>query len=130
MSSYNYFCNKQHFYEDGYEDPVWYRFKWEFWTDTKKTKGGKDSNTKVKEFEKLHPNLTLMMVDTLDKRIFVFKGPVLFRDEEKEFREIKYSYIRRGQERYYEPSKDLLDWFDCVDQFSQYRKQKKAEVLL
>ncbi len=112
---------------EDYEEPEWLKFKFKFWTDTKKTKGGKDGNTKVKEFEKLHPNLTLVLVDTLDKRINVLTGPILFRDEVQEYREIKYSYVRRGQERYYEPSKELLDWFDCVDQFSQYKKQKKEE---
>lgn len=116
--------NPEQIYPD---EPEWLRFKWEFFTDTKKTKRGRGSNTKVREFEKLHPNLELIDVMDISKNIMVFRGPVLFRADGKEYREIKYSYKREGQLRYYQPSTDLLDWFDCVDQFSQYRKLKKEE---
>jgi len=120
---------ERNLYEDGYDEPNWLQFQFRFFTDTKKTKNGKSSNAKVKEFEKLHPNLTLVMVDDISQTKFVFRGPVLYRADGKEYREIKYSYKKEGQKRYYKPSDLLYEWLLNWDEISEAKKWRKNHEL-
>ena len=119
-SSYNYWCNPQHFCEDPEDDPTWLGFDWTF----------RDSNEvrllhKIKAFEKLHPNLTVMWADQFNTKKYVFSGPVLFHADGKEYREIKYSYKIYGINIQYQPSDLLYQWLLNWDEISEQRKHKE-----
>lgn len=111
--SYNRFGN---LIED-YDEPTIFNFKF-------KGKNLDSMNHKITEFEAKHPNLTLIdfMDTSYDKKVLT--GPNLHLDDTMVYREIKYSFKIWGCICYYLPSDELLNWFDCVDQFSQYRKIK------
>ena len=123
--SYNYFCNKQHFNEDGEDSPIWLDYSFDF-----RSKNLYQLNKKIEKFEKLHPNLKLVMVDDITKEKPVVDDTILFSDELQDYHELRYKFKIYGNRRYYEPDVLLLNWLLAVDMFALWLKVKRAEKLM
>ena len=91
---------------------------------TFKAKNHHLENTQVEQFEKIHPNLTLVDVHSFDTNVPVMTGPVLFTDGTQAYRELKYTFTVYQSARVYQPSNELLEWLGMMDEFSEYRKEK------
>ena len=109
--------------EDEYDIPVYFDFRF-------KANSKYLLDKQSKEFENIHPNLTLLDTTYHKKRIPVFTGPILFTDDFQEYREVKYHYTIYSYHSYYEPSEALLKWLVMMDECSewwQHRAEYKAQ---
>ena len=108
--------------EDGqdYDPPLWLDYYKEFHNRKEPL-----LLREMKEFREQHPNLTLSHGDNWIKEVNVLTGPVLFRDDGKDYREIKYSFNIYYYGGYYEPSDELHRWLTMINEMTEWRKWKK-----
>ncbi len=83
-------------------------------------------NKEIEEFERTHPQLKLVLVENIDKRIPIL-GKSLFSDEKNIYHELKYEFTKYGAVFYYEPDPDLAKWLTMIDEFKEKCQAHRAK---
>ena len=97
--------NTMESHQESFLEPIWSKFKLKFYANNKRQQ--LLVMKKVKEFEKNHPELTLIHSEHGLKNIQVGGENILFSNGKERYQELKYSYDRHYFTFYYQPSEEL-----------------------
>jgi hypothetical protein len=82
-------------------------------------------NKKIKEFETTHPNLSFVGFADLTRTVPI-TGKYMFSDESHRYSELLYAYKLHREIRCYEPHPVLAEWLAKIDEFAEYKREKKV----
>jgi len=57
-------------------------------------------------------------------------GDPLFVDGNQLYRELLYKFIKYRERRYYQPTKELVEWLTMIDEFHEWKKSKIQNFFL
>ncbi len=115
-------------YEDGYCEPVWLRYSRQFYARSKSKLFF--MNREIQSFEHTHPHLKLIDINSWKTKNIVLNENSMYDSGLQAIISPAYTYESYHTIRYYQPSDDLLTWLTMIEEFTEYRAEKKNKLQL